>query len=402
MSLLAIVAFPLAGVLTFPEALAGFADPSVILIAALFVVGEGLSRTGVTYRVGDWLVKHSKSNPRRLLVLLMLTVAALGAVMSSTGVVAIFIPVVLSLAARMGISPRMLMMPLSMAALTSGMLTLIATAPNLIVDAELQRQGAGGFDFFSVTPFGLVILLLGIGYMLVVQRFLGGDETEGLGSGRDSFNDLLTRYEIESRTSRFRIGARSPLIGSAVAGIQFEDAPTFVLGVERKRFWQGTALLTEPDTVLKRGDTLILDLAPEGSKLVQLGLKYVGDSDRVFDDHARQLGMVEVVIPPDSRMVGQSVSELRFRSDHGVTVLGVRQAGRVVKGDPAYQRLRAGAVLLLACDWDAIRRLGEVTGDFLSMAPPRESDESAPAASRAPFALFSLALMVPLLLPFQP
>ncbi|MCK3771216.1 SLC13 family permease [Microbacterium aerolatum] len=104
-ALLVIVALPLIGVLTVPETLAGFADPNVVLIAALFVVGEGLSRTGVTFRLGDWLSAQAGTSQTRLIVLLMLSVALLGAVMSSTGVVAIFIPVVLTTRLAPG-SPR--------------------------------------------------------------------------------------------------------------------------------------------------------------------------------------------------------------------------------------------------------------------------------------------------------
>ncbi|MFC7764647.1 SLC13 family permease [Leucobacter soli] len=299
-ALLAIVAFPLTGVLSVPETLAGFADPNVILIAALFVVGEGLSRTGVTYRLGDWLAAKSGSSRTRLIVLLMVTVAGLGAVMSSTGVVAIFIPVVMSLASRLGMSPRRLMMPLSMAALISGMLTLIATAPNLVVDAELARQGADGFGFFSVTPFGLVILALGIGYALFAQRFLGGVEADETGSARDSFDDLFARYGVDRRAGRYRVEPGSPLIGATIPAVDFGTTGAFILGIERKRFWRRTTFLIAPDTSVRRGDTLILDLAPDAPTLGRLGLDYVGTSDRVFDDHARQLGVVEIVVPPDS------------------------------------------------------------------------------------------------------
>src|SRR5690606_22770415 len=129
-AVLMIVLLPLTGILTVPETLAGFADPNVVLIAALFVVGAGLARTGVTYRLGDWLSRRAGTSAARLIALLMLSVALLGAVMSSTGVVAIFIPVALSIAARTGISPRQLLMPLSFAGLISGMMTLIATTPN--------------------------------------------------------------------------------------------------------------------------------------------------------------------------------------------------------------------------------------------------------------------------------
>ncbi|MGL5973856.1 MAG: SLC13 family permease, partial [Aeromonas sobria] len=110
-----VILFVLSGTLTLPEALAGFSDPNVILIAALFVVGEGLVRTGIAYQVGDALVKVAGSSETKLLVLLMVAVASLGAVMSSTGVVAIFIPVVLSVANRMGIPAGRLMRPLGFA-----------------------------------------------------------------------------------------------------------------------------------------------------------------------------------------------------------------------------------------------------------------------------------------------
>ncbi len=104
-ALLVIVAFILSGTLTVNEAFAGFSDPNVILIAALFVIGDGLVRTGVATKMGAWLVQMAGSSETRMLVLLMLTVAGLGAFMSSTGVVAIFIPVVISVCARMKIAP---------------------------------------------------------------------------------------------------------------------------------------------------------------------------------------------------------------------------------------------------------------------------------------------------------
>src|SRR5262249_29394142 len=150
---------------TVNEAIAGFSDSSIVLLGALFVIGDGLVRTGVAQRLGDWLIAKAGSSQTRLLVLLMAAVAGLGAFMSSTGVVAIFIPVALRIAQPPGPAPSQLMMPLSVAALTSGMLTLIATAPNLLINSELARQGLAGFHFFSFTPFGLPILVLGILYM---------------------------------------------------------------------------------------------------------------------------------------------------------------------------------------------------------------------------------------------
>ncbi|MCS5947132.1 hypothetical protein LNP25_30920 [Klebsiella variicola subsp. variicola] len=134
----------------------------MILIAALFIIGDGLVRTGVATKMGAWLVSVAGNSETKMLVYLMLTVAGLGAFMSSTGVVAIFTS---GGAQRVGadeyLSSR-LMMPLSFAGLISGMMTLVATPPNLVVNSELLREGLHGFSFFSVTPIGLVVLILGI------------------------------------------------------------------------------------------------------------------------------------------------------------------------------------------------------------------------------------------------
>jgi di/tricarboxylate transporter len=155
-ALIMIAILPISGTITVSEALAGFSDSNVILIAALFIIGEGLVRTGVARRLGDWLSTSAGANPTRLVVSLMLRVGGLGALMSSTAVVAIFIPVVLRICRRTSISPARLMMPLGVAALISGMLTLVATAPNLVVNAELARHGIS-FQFFSFTPFGVPV-----------------------------------------------------------------------------------------------------------------------------------------------------------------------------------------------------------------------------------------------------
>ena len=142
-ALLVIVGLPWTGVMSTAEALQGFSDPNVVLIALLFVVGEGLVRTGVAQRVGDWLVARAGASQKRLIVALMVLVALIGSVMSSTGVVAIFIPIAMRIAANTGIAASRLLMPLSVAALISGMMTLVGTAPNLVVHAELQRHGIG-------------------------------------------------------------------------------------------------------------------------------------------------------------------------------------------------------------------------------------------------------------------
>src|SRR5262245_9699862 len=216
-ALLMLTLMPLTGVINVNEALAGFADPNVVLIATLFVIGEGLVRTGVAQRLGDRLTKRAGTSDVRLLVLLMLSVAAMGAFMSSTGVVAIFIPVTLRIAQATGTPPSRLMMPLSVAALTSGMLTLVATAPNLVVDGELTRHGFAGFGFFSFTPIGVVVLLFSIVYMWLTRRWLpaNGEQTPTIAS-RPSLRDFIGKYDLAGREYRLGVSATSPLVGRAI------------------------------------------------------------------------------------------------------------------------------------------------------------------------------------------
>src|SRR5262245_3128854 len=216
------------------EALAGFSDSSIILIAALFVIGEGLVRTGVARRLGHWLDAKAGTSESRRLILRMAAVGGLGSLMSSTAVVAIFIPVVLRVSQNRGMSPGRLMMPLSFAALVSGLLTLVATAPNLVVNAELIRQGAAGFGFFSFTPFGLPLLVLGILYMLFARRLLATSVIDADTSGRrPTLREWTERYRLAEREQRVFVTERSSLVGKRLDQISLRAAGVNLLAIER-------------------------------------------------------------------------------------------------------------------------------------------------------------------------
>lgn len=397
-ALIIIIALPVLGILDVPQTLAGFSDANVILIGALFVVGEGLARTGVTYRLGDWISTRVGASSTRLIVLLMLAVALLGAIMSSTGVVAIFIPVVLSLAARTGTSPRQLMMPLSFAGLISGMLTLIATPPNLIVDAELRRTGQDGLGFFTVTPFGLVILVLGITYMLAMRRFLA-ERTPRAGrrSGRRTFATLAADFGVEQRMARVRIDAGSMLIGTAVKEVWLGEDGATVLAVTIRRPLRPEVLSTDRSIALARGDRLILNALPGPERLEELGLTEEDRADAFFDQYSRQMGMAEVMITPESSALGKSVRDLALRSDHGVTALGVRHKSQAIRDGFVHHRFAAGDTVLVAGPWEAITALQDDRRDFVALDMPAEMDEVAPAADRAPLAILTVVVMIALM-----
>ncbi|MCY1219342.1 transporter, divalent anion:Na+ symporter (DASS) family [compost metagenome] len=399
-ALLVIVALPLTGVLDISHTLAGFSDPSVVLIAALFVIGDGLVRTGIAYRLGDWLVARAGSSETRLLVLLMLAAAGLGSVMSSTGVVAIFIPVALGVAARLKIPPARLMMPLAFAGLISGMLTLVATAPNLVVHSELRRAGLDGFGFFSLTPVGLAVLALGIVYMLLTRHWLtprGADEAAA--APRLTLSDLASAYALNERERRLRVRADSPLVRQSLNELELRKQYGInVIAVERQRRFRTLLLMATGNTLLEPGDVLLVDLASPAIGLIgayqELGLEPLPLSSSYYSLHAHQLGLAEVALPPESKLPGKTIQELGFRSRHKLNVVGLRRHGQALDGVLVDEKLKASDMLLVAGEWKAIHQLQGQSRDFLVLSLPAEVDEVAPTARKAPYALLSLAVMI--------
>ncbi|CAI1516789.1 Uncharacterized conserved protein [Serratia quinivorans] len=404
-ALLVIIAFVLSGTLTLSEATVGFSDPNVILIAALFVIGEGLVRTGVAYQVGDWLVKVAGSSETRMLMLLMVTVAGLGAFMSSTGVVAIFIPVVLSVAARMKIPPGRLMMPLSFAGLISGMMTLVATPPNMVVNSELVREGIGGFGFFAVTPVGLAVLVLGVGYMLVARRWLGNDDG---GKTRETwqrrtFRDLIRDYKLTGRARRLALRSGSPLVGHSLDELHLRARyGANVVGIERWKRFRRVMVSASGSTELREGDVLLLDMSDSQVDLREFcseqQLEPMVLRGDYFSEQSRNVGMAEVSLIPDSTLLGKSLRESTFRSRYDLNVGGIRRNGETLAGKLVDEPLVLGDILLVIGDWKAIRQLQAKTHDFIVLNLPAEVDEVAPAITQAPHALFCLALMVAMML----
>lgn len=404
-ALLVIVVFVLSGTLSLEEATRGFSDPNVILIAALFVIGEGLVRTGVALKLGEWLIKMAGHSESKMLVLLMLTVAGLGAFMSSTGVVAIFIPVVLSVSARMKSSPGRLMMPLSFAGLISGMLTLVATPPNLVVNSELVREGLSGFGFFDVTPVGLVALLLGIGYMLIARFWLvtPADQTGAIKNSRRTIRDLIRDYRLSGRARRLAIRQGSPLIGHRLDDLQLRERYSVnVVGLERWRKFRRVMVPVTGTTEFRVRDILLIDMSA-----AEIDLREFCSEQRLepmilrgdyFSERAQDVGMAEALVLPESELSGKTLREVAFRSRYGLSVVGLRRRGELVEGALTDLALELGDSLLVIGDWKKIRQLQQQKRDLIILNLPAEVDEVVPAHSQAPHALFCLALMVAMML----
>ncbi|WP_337135544.1 SLC13 family permease [Proteus terrae] len=402
-ALLVIIAFVLSGTLSLNEATVGFSDPNVLLIAALFVIGEGLVRTGVAYQMGDWLVRVAGSSEVKMLVLLMICVASLGAFMSSTGVVAIFIPVVLSVASRMKISAGRLMMPLGFAGLISGLMTLVATPPNMVVNSELVREGLPSFQFFSITPIGIAVLFAGILYMLVVRRWLGNnDNGKQKEAYRRTFRDLIRDYQLAGRARRLAIRKGSPLVGHSLDELHLRSRyGANVVGIERWRRFRRVMVSATGGTELRERDVLLIDMSASDVDLREFCREQMLEPmvlrGEYFSEQSRDVGLAEVSMNPDSELLGKSLREIKFRTRYGLNVVAIRREGSALPGKIVDEPLRLGDVLLVIGDWKLIRVLSTKPRNFIVLNLAAEIETVAPASSQAPHALFSLALMVALM-----
>lgn len=413
-ALLVVLALALTGVLTPQQALAGFADPLVVMIAGLFVVGFAIVNTGLASAVGHALGRLAGDSEPRMIAAVMLATGLLSAFMSSTGTVAVMLPIATAMAWRAKVSPSKLLLPAAFAALVGGMLTLIATPPNLVVSGALEGVGRAPFGFFAFTPLGVAMLLVTVLYMVFLGRRLlpaAAPATPGVGASEADLVEVAERYGLPVRLGRLTLGAASPLVGDTLRGLRWpERLGVLVLSIDtepaavraglRSRRHLGRSKRLGPDTRLSAGDRVLLQGSREALEavagLAEAPLEEVG---ALGDDLVpANLGFAEVLLTPRSSWVGNSLATLRFRERFGVQVVALQRGGeRLLDGSGANRlaetRLRFGDTLLVQGPLAAIDRLDAERLDAVVLSETG-GERPAPKRSRAPVAVAVLAAML--------
>ncbi|MEA3376331.1 MAG: SLC13 family permease [Chloroflexota bacterium] len=407
-----VVALMLSGLLTTDEALAGFSNPAVLSIAALFVVGGAVLNTGLADVIGRRILTVAGESEARLVMVIMVTVALLSAVISSTGTVAVLLPAIVSVAQRSKISPSRLLMPLSFGALLGGSTTLIGTPPNLIVSDLLVHAGLEEFGFFDYTPIGLALLMVGIPFMLLVgRRLLPDRKPQPVLQRVDTPQELIAHYRLPDNLFRLRVRRESELVGQTVVesalGRRFDLAVIEILrpspsGPLRSLIGRSNgaqSVQPEATTVLQAHDLLIVqgDASDIGAAAAfwNLGVQPVSpdDEDALITD---EIGLAEVLLRPRSSLVGETIVEADFGRRFHLTVLGINRPGVDALLDLKTTPFRFGDILLVQGAWKHILALREHPKDFVVMGQP-ERMISAPQRAKAGLTLLVMAGMLILL-----
>lgn len=358
------------GIITPAEGLAGFSNSATVTVGAMFVLSFGLTRTGALRNVGNQFSEIGVENEWLGLGVMMGTVAVISTVVPNTAVVALFLPIVLSMARKMQISPSKLLIPLSFASMFGGVCTLIGTSTNILVDAIAQEQGLRAFGVFEFLPLGAVFFVSGLGYL-----YLGG---VNLIPGRRPPSDLTGSFRLRTFLTDVVLKPESLAVGESVSksrlteNLELDILEVFRAGDERP--------VPEPDPMLQANDVLrIRGGAGELNKLTSREDVMLQPSFQ-WEDIDLELGedvLVEVVVPRNSPLVNRPIGEINFPSQFGAQVLAVRHHGEVELESIEDFRLVSGAGLLIKIDQDRIAQLRQSQAFVIVSEIATDSERSA-------------------------
>ena len=401
-ALCALVALLLTGTLTPQEAISGFSNQVVIMMVGLFVVGGAIVQTGLAKKASGKLMMLAGDNEIGLFLLLMVVTAVIGAFVSNTGTVALMMPIVVSLAQKAKIRASRLLMPLAFASSMGGMLTLIGTPPNLVIQEALTESGHQPLGFFSFLPVGLVCIVVGIVVLLPLsKRFLNGrqrGDDDGKARRRKTLDDLLEEYSLKDDLSVFTVTDASLVKDKSIVELDVQRRYGLsVLEVRRVKKTHAKLMkeveqrLAGPDTRLMVGDIVYVSGNKQQAEQMAADMQLDKTSQPLaFYD----IGIAEAVLMHNSRLCGKTLRDGGLRRLYSVNVLGVRRGDDYITRNLADLKLRQGDILLIQGKWKNISRIANLAEGILIMGQPLEEAARVTLDYKAPLAAAIMVAMI--------
>ena len=424
-ALTALAALLVLGILTPAEALAGFSSPIVIMMIGLFVVGGAIMQTGLAKLTGNKLMALSRGNETITFLLVMLVTSFIGAFVSNTGTVALMMPIIMSIAAGSGMQSSRFLMPLAFAGSLGGMLTLIGTPPNLVIDEVLTAAGYQPLAFFSFFPVGIIVIAIGIIVLMPLSKiFLSKSQGNKKKKNAKSLDDLVDEYRLldnlhryivpSSRTSAARDenGNQLDIVGKTLKELSIQKKYGVSIIEIRNEKKSRLGLVKDVNQNMAKSSSTIqvhdtLYIIGDEQKMQRFardyGLRKMKDVKIDFYD----LGLTEIVVMPTSNFVGLRIGEANLRKRFGINVLGVKRGSSSSssseggRGGSEYitdnliaTKLHVGDMLLVQGEWTNLAHLTADTTNWVVLDQPEKTADKVLLDYKAPVAAAIMLLMI--------
>ena len=412
-ALCALVLLIVFNILTPEEALSGFSNPIVIMMVGLFVVGGAIFKTGLAKMISSKILRLAGKSELKLFILIMMVTAFIGAFVSNTGTVALMLPIVVSMAASANISPGRFLMPLAFASSMGGMATLIGTPPNLVVDEVLSNAGFTDLSFFSFTPIGVICVLIGLVVLIPLSKFFLVKKEDGKDTKTTtghSPKELAKKYQLSDNLYRIQIRPGSRIGGKKLQELNITQAYNLsILEIRRQSSSQGRFLktvdqsLAGPHTELQENDILYVfgpfekvnQFAKEQNlELTDTHVSEYVEGAEVEKLSVREIGIAEVLLMPDSKLINKVVKDSGFRDKYSVNILGIQRKGEYILNDIKDIKMHAGDILLIQGTWDSIARMSQKQSQWAVLGQPLEEASKVTLDYKAPVAALIMVLMI--------
>ncbi len=402
------------GILTPSEGLSGFSNSVVVMMVCLFIVGGAIFQTGLAKMVSTKILALAGNNQHKLFILVMLVTGGIGAIVSNTGTVALMLPIVISLANQAKTDARRFLMPMAFAS-SLGLLTLISTPPNLIINDTLINGGYEGLSFFAFLPIGAITLTVGILLLWPLSKLLvaGKDKEKSAVKKDKSLDQLASEYQLADNLYRVTIRENSPFINKSLQELNITSKYNLsileIRRIESKNRFHKTVhmAVAGPSSTFRESDLLyVLGNFNDVMALVnENGLKMIDSHETEGRDNAltvsqvgglqfSEIGIAEVVLMSSSKLINKQVKESDFRQLYNVNILGIRRKDGYILRDVKDERMHSGDVLLVQGSWNDIEKLNQETSEWVVVGRPMENALKVPRDHKAPVAAVILALMI--------
>lgn len=406
-ALISMLSLFLFGILNLSETLSGFSNPTVIMIAALFIIGEGLSQTGWTALAGEKFIKLAGKSSTKLLLITTLGSGLLSGVVSNTGTVATLMPVTIASAWSIGTLPSKLLMPVAFGSNTGGLLTLTGTPPNIIVNNTMIESGLEGFSFFEFGLIGLPLLLIALVYFKYIgYKLLPSNKTNNKPVDvSTTVHKWIEAYKIDDDYYRLRVRSVSPLLNTTLGDWHFEkDYHVSILRIKRRHpnvlkgnvpyieFPTNSVEFMYHDIITVKGDTEAINALMIKFRLGLLPLEPIEDELR-NNLINQEVGMAEVLVTPNSVLVGRTLRLGNFFKRFGVQLMAASRNNRPYV-EPEIV-IKAGDAFLVRGAWSDIEQLKEHHENLVICGSPEGMAKTVTNLTyKSYIALFALILMI--------